>query len=447
MVVDLLAESAGRGNATALISDERVWTFDDLGLAVDKRVAELEADGLHAGGVVTTRVEPDSRGVIDLLAVWRLGAVPAPLNPRLSEAEFERARSTLRGAVVPAESQTILWTSGTSGQPRGVALSWANLAENAAGTIERLSLHDTDAWLLSLSPAHVGGLAIIVRSILLGSALFATGPYRTERISRLIDGPGEFNIQGRAVTHLSLVPTQLHQLLEFRGEAPPPPTLRCALIGGAHAPEGLVNRAREAGWPLALTYGATEMSSQISTAPPELSRQKPGTVGPPMPGVEVRITDDGEVETRGPTRALEYVGDVSAPLTDSLGWYRTGDMGRLDGDGHLWITGRRADRIVSGGVTIDAMEVEEAIRAHPSVIDACVVGVPDDVWGERVAAWVEPVVGEFDTEEVDAHLREVLSPGKVPRLWHVEAGLPRNANGKVDRTLARAVFGPATERA
>ena len=128
------------------------------------------------------------------------------------------------------------------------------------------------------------------------------------------------------------------------------------------------------------------------------------------------------------------------PLADSAGWYRTGDMGRLDDDRHLWVTGRRVDRIVSGGVTIDAMDVEEALRGHPSVLDACVVGVPDEVWGERVAAWVEPVGGTFDTEEVDAHLRDMLSADKVPRVWHVEAGLPRNSNGKVDRASVRAAF-------
>jgi len=440
MVVDPLTESAGYGSRLALIADDGIWTFDELGRSVEARAAELGAAGLRSGVVVPTKVEPDSTGVIELLAMWRLGAVPAPLNPRLSDVEVEQAFSTLSGADVPDDSQAVLWTSGTSGQPRGVALSWTNLAENASGTAERLSLSDDDVSLLSLSPAHVGGLAIIIRSIMLGSALLTPGRVGTERISALLDSLSGFGIGARALTHVSLVPTQLHRILEYREGTPPPSTLRCALIGGAHAPESLVARGLEAGWPLALTYGATEMSSQIATAPPELSRQKPGTVGSAMPGVEVRIGQDGEIEARGPTCALGYVGAASDPLVDSSGWYQTGDMGHLDGDGHLWITGRRVDRIVSGGVTIDAVEVEEALRRHPSVLDACVVGIPDDVWGERVAAWVEPVVGEFDTEEVDAHLREVLSTGKVPRVWHVEAGLPRNANGKIDRARVRAIF-------
>jgi O-succinylbenzoic acid--CoA ligase len=157
-----------------------------------------------------------------------------------------------------------------------------------------------------------------------------------------------------------------------------------------------------------------------------------------MPGVEIRRAESGELLVRGPTRALGYVGPASASLADSDGWYHTGDLGRIDEEGQLWITGRRIDRIVSGGATIDAVEVEEAVRSHPMVVDVCVVGVPDDEWGERVAAWVVPVEGEFDLEELDAHVRRRIAGAKVPRRWHVGHRLPRNANGKVDRIAVRA---------
>ena len=140
---------------------------------------------------------------------------------------------------------------------------------------------------------------------------------------------------------MSLVPTQLLRLMEHRRGAPPPYTFRCALIGGAHAPAELVARAHRAGWPLALTYGATEMCSQATTAPPELTRQKAGTVGPPLKGVEVRIDDHGEILTRGETRAIGYVGvgsgtsvqDPPSLLDTDSGWYHTGDLGHFDEDG------------------------------------------------------------------------------------------------------------------
>jgi O-succinylbenzoic acid--CoA ligase len=184
------------------------------------------------------------------------------------------------------------------------------------------------------------------------------------------------------------------------------------------------------------------MCSQIATASPDETRRKPGTVGRPLAGVEVRIGEDGEILARGPTQALGYIGEGGAlePLADEAGWYHTGDLGRLDEDGDLWVVGRCTDRIVTGGVNVDALEVEEALRAHPAVIDACVVGVPDETWGERVAAWIEPVEGEFDLAELERWLGGRLSAAKRPRVWRVAPELPRNANGKVDRAGARAAL-------
>jgi len=123
------------------------------------------------------------------------------------------------------------------------------------------------------------------------------------------------------------------------------------------------------------------------------------------------------------------------------GWLHTGDIGALDEEGDLWVTGRRSDRIVTGGVTVDAVEVEEALRAYPAVADACVVGLPDPEWGERVAAWVVPEPGGLDVGELGAFLRGRLSGPKLPRIMHVGGALPRNPNGKVDRTAVRSALG------
>jgi acyl-CoA synthetase (AMP-forming)/AMP-acid ligase II len=138
-----------------------------------------------------------------------------------------------------------------------------------------------------------------------------------------------------------------------------------------------------------------------------------------------------------------YVG--SGSLVDAEGWHHTGDVGRLDADGDLWVIGRRIDRIVSGGVTVDAVEVEEALRSHPGVADACVVGVPDPTWGERVAAWIEPAGDTVDLDDLDAFVRARLAAPKLPRHYHVERALPRNANGKVDRARVRDALRRAAE--
>jgi long-chain acyl-CoA synthetase len=140
-----------------------------------------------------------------------------------------------------------------------------------------------------------------------------------------------------------------------------------------------------------------------------------------------------------------YVGEGAGPITDEDGWHHTGDIGRMDEAGDLWVIGRRIDRIVSGGVTVDAVEVEDALRSHPGVADACVVGIPDATWGERVAAWVEPspavlTAPALDIDALDAYLRTRLAAPKLPRRFHVSSGLPRNANGKIDRAAVREAF-------
>ena len=216
-----------------------------------------------------------------------------------------------------------------------------------------------------------------------------------------------------------------------------------------------MRRALAAGWPLALTYGMTEMASQVATATPAQVRRKPGTVGRPLDGVQLRISAEGEVLARGAMLALGAVeashgGDDGAvplvpvaplaPLAGDDGWYRTGDLGRLDGDGDLWITGRRSDRIITGGVNVDPHEVEAALRGYPAIADACVVGLPDPEWGEVVAAVVVLAEGAFDAAAAGAWSRERLAPPKRPRRWLPVDALPLNANGKVDRGAVRGLF-------
>ena len=208
----------------------------------------------------------------------------------------------------------------------------------------------------------------------------------------------------------------------------------------------LVQSALEAGWPLGLTYGLTEATSQAATAPPALTIRKPGTVGRSLDGVDLRIEDDNEILVRGATLAMGYVGGGAEDIVDIEGWHHTGDLGHFDDDGDLWVTGRRSDRIVTGGVTVDATEVEEAVRSFDSVADACVVGLPDAEWGERVAACVVPAETGLDLDDLSAFLRECLSGPKLPRVFHVAEALPRNANGKVDRSAVRDMVGGAHRR-
>jgi O-succinylbenzoic acid--CoA ligase len=436
-VVDLLSRASADSEAIALVTPYEAVTFAQLDDEVAAMVRLLRSAGSEPGQVVPVVLQPDRRGVVTLLALWRIGATPAPLNPRLTEAERARATSALRD--VSGGAQAILWTSGTGGRPRGVAISFEALLASALGAKERLGLSERDVWLASLSPAHIGGLALITRSLLLGGSLFVVGPFNISRDWELLQGRGLPAGVAGLVTHLSLVPTQLLHLLDVSRDEPPPRWLRCVLVGGSGTPSRLLARAQAAGWPVALTYGLTEATSQVATAPPELTRRKPGTVGRPLAGVELRIDESEEILVRGSTLASAYVASADS-LTDSDRWHHTGDIGRLDADGDVWVTGRRVDRIVSGGVTVDAVEVEEVLLSHPAVGDACVVGVTDDEWGEVVCAWIVPRLGVVELEALDAYVRSRLSASKLPRRYHVEKGIPRNINGKVDRAAVRAII-------
>ncbi|MGW8264777.1 MAG: class I adenylate-forming enzyme family protein [Longimicrobiales bacterium] len=463
-----------RGEATALISAGKTMSFEALDRAADRAARRIVGHGVAPGEVVALKGRPDVQLLVALHAIWKAGAVPFPMNPRWAHAEERRAMHLLSPsfvllgegmAPVPGDLEqrvlggqgkataaglgrlppdpgplpishfpegvpdgmpaAHLLTSGTSGEPETVTLTFGNLRASARGSRERLSLGPSDRWLASLSLAHVGGMALVSRAAFLGSSLLFCGGFRAATVKDLL-------LEG-SFTHASLVPTMLRQLLDLWGDRQAPPSLRCLLIGGAQADEALVERALALGFPLALTYGLTEASSQVATAPPELVKAKPGAVGPPLPGVQLRISREGEILVKGPT--------VAPARVSADGWLRTGDLGRMDADGHLWVTGRISHRIISGGVNVDPTEVETVLRSHPGVRDAVVVGVPDPAWGERVVAALVPEhpLG-VRTEEIHQLARNTLSPAKRPKELRVVDALPRNANGKVARSRVRELF-------
>ena len=481
--MDFLRTTAGRSpHRTALDDGASVWSFAELDLTVDVLARALVAAEIGVGRRVALLLGNGASHVVALHAVPRAGCVLAPLNPRLTAPELATALAVLDPALVLAGSSTralarqavheagvsvpvlavetlmegsggspvetegvrsgperevpprewaVLWTSGTGGRARGVALTSENLHASALATRERLALGPDDRWHLSLSPAHMGGLALVTRAAIVGSAVVARGAFSARDFNALVD-------DGQ-VTHASLVPTMLQRVLEEREGRPFPPTLGCVLVGGARTAPALVRRALGAGIPVALTYGMTEASSQIATAPPAMVRENPETVGLPLGGVEVRVDGAGEILVRGPTVALGYVGS-DRPLEDARGWLHTGDLGEVDAVGRLRVTGRRADRIVTGGVNVDPAEVEDVLRLHGGVQDVSVVGVPDTEWGEVVAAAVVRRPGSYpDPAELETLARARLSTSKIPRRFVFVQDLPRNPNGKVDRGAVRGL--------
>ena len=208
---------------------------------------------------------------------------------------------------------------------------------------------------------------------------------------------------------------------------------------------------------MALTYGLTEATSQVATAPPEAVRRKPESMGHPLPGVGVAIrtpdpTTPGEILVRGPTVALLPPEPTTAPddggprpsvHLDAEGWLHTGDLGILDDDGELRVTGRLSDRIVTGGVTVEPGEVERILLQHPALAEVAVVGAPDAEWGERIVAFIQPTDPRNPpaSEELTGFAEERLSSARRPRRFVLVETLPRTATGKIDRSALRARLG------
>jgi acyl-CoA synthetase (AMP-forming)/AMP-acid ligase II len=261
--------------------------------------------------------------------------------------------------------------------------------------------------------------------------------------------PGKFAVETadrwareREPTTACVVPTMLHRIVAAGGG--PWPAMRALISSGAALPAADKEGVLATLTPNLYDYYASVEAGGVATIGPGEHRLRPGSVGRPMWGTEVRLDgasgegEVGEIWYRSPGMISGYLGQPeSDAFTD--GWYRTGDLGRFD-DGFLTLAGRSKEMIISGGVNVFPAEVEAAIRAHPAVGDAAVIGVPDPDWGERVIAFVVPAAGEtVPLDALDALLRERLAPPKRPKSITVVEALPRNTGGKVDTAALRAL--------
>ena len=341
----------------------------------------------------------------------------------------------------------ILYTSGTSGRPKGAVLTRGNFESSAVASAFQLGIHPEDRWLVCMPLYHIGGLSILIRSCLYGTTAVLEAGFDTARVNARLD---------RGDIHMvSLVPTMLLRLLDARNDAPFSSSLRCVLLGGAATPRSLLERARRAGVPVAPTYGLTEATSQVATRAPHLMAKAPPfpmepanePVGGlrPLLGTRIRILDDagrecgvgetGEIVVSGPTVMARYwkrSAQTAATLRD--GWLRTGDLGRLDASGGLTVIDRRSDLIVSGAENVYPAEVEAALGAHPDVAEVGVRGVEDADFGHRPAAWVVLHQGATsDADTLASFCREHLAGYKVPVRFHLCDQLPRTASGKLLR--------------
>ncbi len=391
--------------------------------------------------------EPQLQGQVRLAGFPTVACVDPEHPELLAESRPERVR--LRASFPLHRVQGILYTSATTGEPKGAQLTFGNHLWNALASNLHLGCDPQGAWLAVLPLSHVGGSAILWRAALCGGRVVLHERFDPEAFNREVD-------QGIAYT--SVVPTMLQRVLEDRAGRRVPATLQAVLVGGGPVPPELVREAAQLGWPVAPTYGLTEAASQVTTLHPRLAKTRPDCAGRPLFPVLVRAGPSAEeaeeIRVKGPTVMKGYFRRPKASAEVLRGgWLHTGDVGYLDREGYLHVLDRRVDLIVTGGENVYPAEVEAVLRAHPAVAEAAVVGVSDSRWGQQVVAFVRPASGALtDPQEVVAFCRSRLAGFKVPRrVWVVE-DLPRTGLDKVRRWSLReeaarrlAQEGPAVE--
>lgn len=462
-------------------------TYGEVDAIAAGAMARLAEAGVRKGDRVAV-ITGKSLKVIPLyLATLRLGAVYLPLNPAYTDGEvdhvlqdaapalvvrdadldglvdIEAGRSAGKAATplpaaraatpLPAaqagDLAVMLYTSGTTGKPKGAPLTHANLASNADTLRRSWGFTKGDVLLHSLPVFHAHGL-LVAANVAMAAGAKMRWLERFEPKDVLEALPECSVFMG--------VPTYYTRLLESGadGLAEAGSHVRLWVSGSAPLSEATLRRWEEVtGQRILERYGMTE--TVMITSNPLRGDRRPGSVGPPLDGVEVRIVGDegqrlpagkiGGIEVRGPNVFSGYWGreDLNSTEFAAGGWFRTGDLGWLSSDGYVTIVGRAKDLVITGGMNVYPKEVESVLDALASVKESAVVGIPDDDFGEAVVAAVVPSAGRPDPAELRSSARERLAGYKVPKKIELVEQLPRNAMGKVDKAALRRQLGVGTK--
>lgn len=424
------------GSATAVVHTSGSITFDELDRRVSRLCVGLRDGGVEPGNNTALAAENSPELLCVILALVRLGAIAVmlPIRYPVDALEGIASRTRCKTALVdrpdrlpadfhspllplwdlgvspsgepsdptlyPDRPAVIVCTSGSTGEPRPVVLSWRSLYHNALGANRNMTLAPGDRWLLSLPLYHVGGLGVVFRCLLAGATVVI--PRDPRDLAREV-------AKSRA-SHLSLVPTQLRRLLaELKNLG----SVREVLVGGGPIPATLLEQARRSVATIRTTYGLTEMASQVTTTSgADLKDHTSGTV---LPYRSVRIGEDDEILVRGETLFSGYLMDGRPVLPlDEQGWYHTGDRGSFDGGGRLTVLGRLDNMFVSGGENIFPEEIERILDNVEGILSSVVVDVPDEEYGARPVAFVEYESGPMAAEDIREALGQLLPRFKLP---------------------------------
>ncbi|ATY14495.1 AMP-dependent synthetase [Amycolatopsis sp. AA4] len=468
-----LPEERARRNPNLPCLADETGELGNAGFAVRVRsaAAALRARGVGAGDVVAVLLPNRVEFAVVLFAAWRLGAAVTPVNPELTDGEagFQIADARAKVVVGQGDSELVtmrleelvtaapddgpvagdahavallIYTSGTTGQPKGVVLDHANVRAMTEMIVDALELGPADHSLLILPLFHVNGIVVsVLAPLLAGGRSTIAGRFRADDFFTVVERVRP--------TYFSAVPAIYARLAGLPDTVrPDTSSLRLVVCGAAPMPAELIRRVEERfGVVVVEGYGLSE-GTCASTLNPLAGPRKPGTVGRPLPGQEVALMDPqgrlvtdgpGEVVVRGPNVMRGYLNRPEATAAAIVdGWLHTGDVGRFDEDGYLVLVDRIKDMIIRGGENLYPKEIENALHAHPAVLEAAVVGAPHPVLGELPVATVTLYPAAVASEaELLEHCRAWLTRVKVPVRIDIVPALPRNPVGKIDKPALR----------
>jgi o-succinylbenzoate---CoA ligase len=435
---------------TRLTRPELVWQMEDAGVKLciydtaHAEQAELIAEQIKEKQPhmklldVNDIVRMCKQALPDERKENRLGAEQ---NLPLHHGTAHTSAASFRTEYLLDDTHTILYTSGTTGRPKGVQLTYGNHWWSAIGSMLNLGLREDDSWLVCLPMFHMGGLSILMRGVIYGMKVVILDRFDERAVNE--------ELLRKRVSIVSVVNTMLQRMIEHLDAGGSgggyPETLRCILLGGGPANRALLEKCAARSIPVFQSFGMTETASQTVTLAPEDALHKIGSAGKPLFPAQIKIVKDGrqlspgevgEVVVKGPNVMRGYWQRPEANRrTLREGWLYTGDLGYVDEEGYLYVVDRRQDLIISGGENVYPAEIEAVLNEHPAVLEAGVTGVKSEKWGHVPVAFVRCHPAQSTDETVLLqHCAQRLARYKLPvRIYFVKQPLPRNAMNKLLR--------------
>jgi len=456
---------SNRQDLTAIITSDSQISYKDLFISAGKLASTFSDCGIDKKNYIPLLIADNLQFIKTFVALWKIGAVPVLLNPKLLDVEINSILSdfhfdflitdklvsikNLKLKIINANSfiddenknftdsgsnlkdeAVVIFTSGSEGKPKGVVHTFSSLINSIKSGNQILKQTDKDRWLASLPFFHIGGFQIFCRSLYYGCSIILPHSIQTKEIAQSI-------LQNKP-SHLSLVSTQLERLLEF--EIVPDKNLKVSLIGGGFVDDELIFQAANKGWKPYRVYGSSETASFITAISADEIKAKPQSSGKALHNVDVKI-DDSEILIKSSSLFKNYFDDEDETKSKLInGYYHSGDIGFVDDEGYLFVEARRNDLIVTGGENVNPVEVEKALLKIPFISDACVFPVQNKTWGQIVAAAITRSDESVNEKIIKEELKQRIVGYKIPKKIFFVNELPRTALGKLEREKIRKMF-------